>query len=106
MSDERSMHHRLLPGLILLTSISTAAQMNLRPQYEQVVARKYPGFRILNASDFESYEQNDIRDGEIGSLVVGQFNFDKQLNFAALIIPAKTTRYDAGTIRTTIMPAS
>ena len=53
---------------------------------------RYPGFRILDASDFEAFREQAIKDGVSGALIVGQFNFDTATDFAALIVPAKTAR--------------
>ncbi len=85
-----------LAGVLLLASVNARAQTPTRSQSQQVIAQHYPGFRILNPSDFEAWQQKGIKDGVYGGLVVGQFNFDTTMDFAALIVPAKTTRYEAG----------
>lgn len=88
---------RWLPlGVLLLASVDAGAQALTRSQSQQVIAQHDPGFRILAASDFEEFRQNAIQDGASGGFIVGRFNFDAVLDFAALIVPVKTTRYEAG----------
>jgi hypothetical protein len=86
----------LLPWLVVLANINAGTQPDLRSQYQQVVGRNYPGFRVLQRQDFDVSHRGSIADGTTGSLVVGRFNFDGYEDFAALIVPAKATRYEAG----------
>jgi hypothetical protein len=79
-----------------MANVNSGAQPDLRSQYQQVVRRNYPGFRMLQVHDFTIEHQGSITDGTMGSLVAGRFNFDRYNDFAALIIPAKTTRYESG----------
>ena len=90
------MRRRVLLGVLLLASLNAGAQGLTRSQHQQVIAQHYPGFRILEASDFEAFKQKGFKDGVNGGLIVGRFNFDTTADFAALIVPANTTRYEAG----------
>jgi hypothetical protein len=95
-AKRQAMTRWILLGVVLLASVNAAAQTLTRAQAQRVVAQRYPGFRILDASDFEAFRQKRIKDGVSGGLIVGRFNFDTTTDFAALIVPAKTTRYEAG----------
>lgn len=60
-----------------------------RDKYQRVVAKHYPGFRILSVADFTPDVQALISDGISGALVVGHFNFDDYADFAALVVGSK-----------------
>lgn len=64
-----------------------------RDKYQRIVAKHYPGFRILSVADFTPDVQAIISDGTSGALIVGHFNFDDYADFAALIIGSKKKRF-------------
>ncbi len=90
------MTRRFISGALALVTVNAQTQTPTRSQHQRVIAQHYPGFRILDASDFEAYQRTGIKDGVSGGLIVGQFNFDATADFAAFIVPANTTRYEAG----------
>lgn len=80
----------LLYGVFLSSVItafpSASADGNFRYPYQRVIDEKYPGFRILDKNDLdEPIFRDSIRDGEMGYLIMGYFNFDKKPDFAAII---------------------
>lgn len=64
-----------------------------RDKYQRIVAKHYPGFRILSVADFTPDVQAIIGDGTNGALIVGHFNFDDYADFAALIVGSTKKRY-------------
>jgi hypothetical protein len=57
-----------------------------RDKYERVIKNKFPGFVILKTEEFDESIRPDVRDGVSGALVMGNFDFDKNKDFAALLI--------------------
>jgi hypothetical protein len=51
-----------------MANVNSGAQPDLRSQYQQVVRRNYPGFRMLQVHDFTIEHQGSITDGTMGSL--------------------------------------
>jgi len=57
-----------------------------RDQYEAVIEKQFPGFRIMQPEDFDESVRSGVRDGVSGALVIGDFDFDKIKDFSALLI--------------------
>ena len=57
-----------------------------RDKYQRIIKNKFPGFRILKTEDFDESVRSDVQDGVSGALVIGDFDFDKNKDFAALLI--------------------
>src|SRR5688572_15583033 len=64
-----------------------------RADYQRVIDQWWPGFSILPRAGFEAQVQQGVQDGQRGSIIVGHFDFDQVVDFAALIVPPKTTRF-------------
>ena len=73
----------ILTVIALLLGSGGAAQEMIRNTYQRVINQKYPGFRILEAEDFGPFMRPYLLDGRSGSLLLGHFNFDAYLGFAA-----------------------
>jgi hypothetical protein len=89
----------MVPGIMtaiaLLLGSGGAAQEMIRSKYQRVINQKYPGFRILEAEDFDPFVRPHLLDGRSGSLLLGHFNFDAYLDFAAWIRPDMTKRFES-----------
>ena len=83
----------ILAAIVLLIRFSVAGQEPLRVKYQRVISQQYPGFRILEPHDFETNLRLHWRDGRSGSLLVGRFNYDAYLDFAAWIRSDEKKRY-------------
>ncbi len=57
-----------------------------RDAYQSIIEKQFPGFRILKAEDFDESVRSDVADGVSGALVIGNFDFDKHKDFAAMLI--------------------
>lgn len=63
-----------------------------KPNYQATITKSYPGYKILQLSDFNQKFLTTKTPG----LAVGDFNGDKLSDFAALIRSDKKKRYEAG----------
>jgi hypothetical protein len=81
---------RIAVSLVLfsISTFVTADEIN-REKYQQVVEKHYPGFRILNITDFADSLRKKVHDGYSGALIVGNFDFDKYSDFAAIIVSSE-----------------
>jgi hypothetical protein len=82
----------LLLILLLMSGVTFADQPRTtvnREKYERVIEKQFPGFRIMREDDFVDMYKGQLQDGKSGSLVFGNFNSDKYLDFAAYLIGAK-----------------
>lgn len=82
----------LLWMFLLISSSSLADQprdtLN-REKCEHIIQKQFPEFHIMREDDFPNMYKGVFRDGQIGSLVYGYFDPDKNLDFAALMIGEK-----------------
>jgi hypothetical protein len=60
-----------------------------REEYEHIIEKQYPGFRIMRVEDFDDMYKGQFHDGKNGSLLIGHFDADENLDFAAYLIGAK-----------------
>ena len=67
-----------------------------RERYQQVIKKNFPGFRILDIADFGADVRYAVRDGTSGALLVGHFDYDRHVDFAALVIGSEKKRYQGG----------
>ena len=100
---------RALPNVVLAASSVTATSSNVtalpatteiassavsenhstniqRDTFQSIIEKQFPGFRILKAEDFDESARSYVKDGVSGALVIGDFDFDKHKDFAAMLI--------------------
>lgn len=82
----------LLWMFLLISGSSLAAQPGDtldREKCERIIQKQFPEFHILREDDFPDMYKGRFRDGQIGSLLYGNFDPDDNLDFAALLIGEK-----------------
>jgi hypothetical protein len=62
-------------------------------KFERIINKQFPGFHIMREDDFPKMYKGRFRDGQSGSLIYGNFDSDKYVDFAALLIGAKQNEY-------------
>lgn len=72
---------------IAFSAVSKNQSTNVpRDTYQAIIEKQFPSFRILKAEDFDESVRSDVKDGVGGALVIGDFDFDKHKDFAAMLI--------------------
>lgn len=82
----------LLLSLILMPCFASADQPTKpvnRQKYERVIENQFAGFRIMREEDFIDMYKGHFQDGKRGSLLLGYFDSDDNLDFAAFLIGGK-----------------
>lgn len=64
-----------------------------RKKCERIINKQFAGFHIMREDDFPKMYKGRFRDGQSGSLIYGNFDSDKYVDFAALLIGAKQNEY-------------
>lgn len=79
---------------IASSAVSKNQSTNIqRDTYQAIIEKQFPDFRILKAEDFDESVRADVRDGVSGALITGDFDFDKNKDFAALLIGSMRNTY-------------
>lgn len=82
----------LLLSLLFIPCFASADQPKNsvnREKYERVIENQFPGFRIMREEDFIVMYKGHFQDGKSGSLLLGYFDSDDNLDFAAFLIGEK-----------------
>lgn len=81
-----------LLSLILMPYLASADQpprpVN-REKYERVITDQFAGYRIMREENFIDMYKGQFQDGKHGSLLLGHFDSDENLDFAAFLIGGK-----------------
>lgn len=72
---------------IVSSAVSETQSTNIvqRDTYQAIIEKQFPRFRILKRDDFDESVRFDVKDGVSGALIIGNFDFDKNKDFAALL---------------------
>src|ERR1043166_8550266 len=62
------------------------AQSTLRSPVGRAVEARFPGYRLVGPSDFAPEYRRYFRDGRVGALIEGRFDYDTFRDFAAVLI--------------------
>jgi len=82
----------LLCALLVVSGYSFADEPRnvlSREKYEHIIEKQFPGFRIMQEEDFDDLYKGQFHDGKNGSLLIGHFDADENLDFAAYLIGPK-----------------
>lgn len=67
-----------------------------RDSYQAFVEKQFPGFRLMKSDDFDESVRVDVKDGISGALIIGNFDFDKFMDYAVLLKGSKKYTDNAG----------